>query len=720
VRAAARDFLFEIGTEELPPKALRSLEDSLLAGIAAGLDKAGLAHGELTGYSTPRRLAVWVKHLAEAAPEQSVKRRGPPLSAAFDSAGEPTRAARAFAQSCGTTVEALEQLAEGKGVFLYFAGTRPGARTLDLLGGIVQTALEALPIPRRMHWGEGTALFVRPVHWIVMLYGADLVPATLLETQSGRATRGHRFLAPRPLQLSRPAAYARTLEQRGYVIADFGARRARIRGEVEALAAGRGGTPLLSTALLDEVTALTEWPVALLGEFEARFLSLPREVLISTLEMHQRCVPLEDPAGRLLPAFIAVSNIESREPLKVRAGNERVVRARLADAAFFFEQDRRQPLAARVAALDGVTFQARLGSLGDKTRRVRALAAEFAAAADPGAGPTAVRAAELSKCDLLTAMVGEFPELQGVMGSYYARIDGEAPDVAAAIREHYLPRAAGDALPATAAGTVLAVADRLDTLAGIFAIGERPSGTKDPFGLRRAALGVQRILIEKHLDVDLRGLIGQAVAAVLKDLRPAPGAASAAAAPAGAAPGPQSIADEVYDFVMERLRAYYLERPALPTQGMAAVTTEMFDAVLAARPSSPVDFDARLKALSTFLELPESASLTAANKRIANILRKASETPPAQVDIARLRESAEVRLYDSMRALRDAVADATGRREYTGALGRLAQLRPAVDAFFDQVLVMDEDPQLRANRLSLLAQLQGLFADVADLSRLPG
>jgi glycyl-tRNA synthetase beta chain len=713
VTAAARDFLFEIGTEELPPKALRALEQALVASLGAGLDKAGLAHGELTGYSTPRRLAVWVRSLAEAAPAQTVKRRGPPLSAAFDSAGEPTRAARAFAESCGTTVDALEQIAEGKGVFLYFAGTRPGAHTQDLLAGIVQAALDALPIPRRMHWGEGTALFVRPVHWIVMLYGADLVPATLLETQSGRATRGHRFLAPRPLPLSRPAAYARTLEQRGYVIADFEARRARIRGQVEALAAGRGGEPLLSAALLDEVTALTEWPVALVGDFEARFLSLPREVLVSTLETHQRCVPLEGPAGRLLPAFIAVSNIESREPVKVRAGNERVVRARLADAAFFFEQDRRQPLAARVAALDGVTFQARLGSLGDKTRRMQALAAAFAAAADPGAGPMAERAAELSKCDLLTAMVGEFPELQGVMGSYYARLDGEAPEVAAAIREHYLPRAAGDALPATAAGTALAVADRLDTLAGIFAIGERPSGTKDPFGLRRAALGVQRILIEKHLDVDLRGLIGQAVAAVLVDLKPA------AAAPA-APPEPQAIADGVYDFVMERLRAYYLERPALPTQGMATVTTEMFDAVLAARPSSPVDFDARLRALSTFLELPESASLTAANKRIANILRKASETPPAQVDIGQLREGAEVRLYDSMRALRDAVADAAGRREYTGALGRLAQLRPAVDAFFDQVLVMDEDPRLRANRLSLLAQLRGLFADVADLSRLPG
>ncbi|MGB6605672.1 MAG: glycine--tRNA ligase subunit beta, partial [Steroidobacteraceae bacterium] len=512
------------------------------------------------------------------------------------------------------------------------------------------------------------------------------------------------------LPLRRPAAYARTLEQRGYVIADFGARRARIRAQVEALAAGRGGQPLLSDALLDEVTALTEWPVALSGDFEARFLSLPHEVLVSTLETQQRCVPLENPAGGLLPAFIAVSNIESREPEKVRAGNERVVRARLADAAFFWEQDRRLPLAARVAALDAVTFQARLGSLGDKTRRVRALAGAFAAAARTGAHELTDRAAELCKCDLLTAMVGEFPELQGVMGSYSARADGEPSEVAEAIREHYLPRAAGDALPASPAGTAVAIADRLDTLASIFAIGERASGTKDPFGLRRAALGVQRILIEKHLDVGLRELIGQAVTGVLKDLRPG----------ATAAPDPQAIADGVYDFVMERLRAYYLERPAVPIEGMATVTTEMFDAVLAARPSSPVDFDARLKALSTFLELPESVSLTAANKRIANILRKAPGTPPAQVDVGQLRESAEVRLYDSMRALRDAVADATGRREYTGALGRLAQLRPVVDQFFDQVLVMDEDPRLRANRLSLLAQLQGLFAGVADLSRLPG
>jgi len=718
-----RDFLFEIGTEELPPKALPALERALLEGLGAGLDKAGLAHGELVGFATPRRLAVLVRQLAAAQGEQQVRRKGPPLSAAFDPAGQPTRAALAFAESCGTQVEKLQRLEEGKGTFLFFTATRAGARAVELLPGVVQAALDALPIPRRMHWGEGQALFVRPVHWVVMLYGADVVPATLLETVSGRETRGHRFLAPRPLALATPERYAATLEERGYVIASFAARRARIRAQVSALAEGVGGRALIGEALLDEVTALTEWPVALAGSFEERFLALPREVLTATLEDHQRYFPVEDAAGRLLPRFIAVANLESRDPDKVRAGNERVVRPRLADAAFFWEQDRREPLAARSAALDRVTYQARLGSLGDKMRRVRALAAEIAAVT--GAPRAAAeRAAQLCKCDLLTAMVGEFPELQGVMGAYYARADGEAPEAAVAIREHYLPRSAGDALPASGVGLALALADKLDTLAGIFAIGEKPTGAKDPFALRRAALGVQRILIEKGLDLDLLHCLASAVAAARADIErigagapSAPAGARAAATARPPAPSAQIVAED-YDFLLERLRAYYLERAAGP--GARAVTSEMFDAVLATRPASPLDFDARLKALATFLELPEAGSLTAANKRISNILRKASGAAAAEVDVERLRESAEVRLFDAMRSLRTAVNEATARREYTGALGRLAQLRPAVDAFFDQVMVMDEDPALRANRLSLLAQLQGLFSGVADLSRLPG
>jgi glycyl-tRNA synthetase beta chain len=708
------DFLIEIGTEELPPRALHTLERALVASLAALLDKAALAHGELTGYSTPRRLAVWVKRLAVRAPEQNVRRRGPPLSAAFDAEGRPTRAALAFAESCGAPVEALERLDEGKGTFLFYVGSKAGERAVDLLPGLVQAALEQLPIPRRMHWGAGSALFVRPVHWVLMLFGQDVVPATLLETPSGHVTHGHRFHAPKPLRITSPGAYERTLRERGRVIADFAARREKIRAEVTSIAAGLEGRALIGEALLEEVTALVEWPVALAGRFEERFLTLPREVLISTLQDHQRYFPVEDGAGRLMPLFIAVANIESRDPNKVREGNERVVRPRLADAAFFWEQDRREPLAARVPALDAVTFQAKLGSLGDKTRRIVALALDVAAAVNAPLDE-ARRAAELCKCDLLTAMVGEFPDLQGVMGSYYARADGEAQDVATAIREHYLPRAAGDELPATAAGDAVAIADKLDTLAGIFAIGERPTGNKDPFGLRRAALGVQRILIEKGLEVDLKRLIDLAVAGVRADIDRLRGAA----APAKAHVGADVVAGWIYDFLMERLRAYYLER-STSAPGRVAVTTEMFDAVLAARPASPLDFDARLKALSAFLDLPESASLTAANKRIANILRKAPAGSAGTVDVEHLKADAEVRLFDAMLALRDSVAAATAERQYTAALGRLAQLRPVVDAFFDQVMVMDQDAQLRANRLGLLAQLQGLFGGVADLSRLPG
>jgi len=716
--SAAPDFLVEIGTEELPPKALPGLAAALVAAITAGLDKAALRHGAVRGFATPRRLAVLVKRLAGQQPEQALRRRGPPLAAAFDAAGAPTRAALAFAAGCGSSVEALQRLDEGKGTFLFFVGAKPGQPSAQLLPGIVQTALEALPIPRRMHWGDGSALFVRPVHWVVMLHGREVVPATLLDTPAGRQTRGHRFHAPRPLSLASPASYENALLSRGFVVADFTARRERIRTQVHAVAAALKGRALMSEPLLDEVTALVEWPVALAGGFEPRFLKLPREVLISTLQEHQRYFPVESADGALLAAFITVSNIESREPDKVREGNERVVRPRLADAAFFYEQDRRTRLEARIAGLDAVTFQAKLGSLGDKARRVALLAGEIAVALGSPA-PAARRAAQLCKCDLLTSMVGEFPELQGVMGCYYAQADGEPGEVPEAIREHYLPRSAGDALPRTRTGVALAIADRLDTLAGIFAIGEKPGGNKDPFGLRRAALGIQRILIEKSLDLDVRAFIARAVTLVRADLERLRSAAS----PATATTAPQSEAaavEEIYDFLMERLRAYYLEGSASAAAGQPPVSTEMFDAVLAARPASPADFDARLRALSTFLEMPESASLTAANKRIANILRKAPAASAQEVDVRQLKEDAEVRLFDAMHNLREAVAGSTARRAYADALGRLAQLRPQVDAFFDQVLVMDENPQLRANRLNLLAQLQGLFAGVADLSRLPG
>jgi glycyl-tRNA synthetase beta chain len=657
-----------------------------------------------------------------------MERRGPPVNAAFDGEGLPTRAAQAFAASNKVTVEDLQRREEGKGTFLYYVGVRAGAPATELLPMLVQNALDALPIPRRMRWGAGEAQFVRPVHWIAMLYGKDVVTASLLDTPSGKLTRGHRFHAPRPLALSSPSAYERTLRERGHVIASFEARRALIAEHVSAVADSLGGRALMSAALLDEVTALVEWPVPLAGRFEERFLSLPREVLISTLEDHQRYFPVEDAEGRLLPCFITVANIESRDPQKVIEGNQRVVRPRLADAAFFWEQDRRSPLAARADGLAKVTFQAKLGSLGDKSRRIATLAVDIASASGrPNAGDgdpatLARRAAELCKCDLLTAMVGEFPELQGIMGTYYALADGEDTEVAMAIREHYQPRGAGDELPTTGTGTTIAIADKLDTLAGIFAIGERPTGTKDPFGLRRAAIGVVRIAIEKQLDLDLPQLLVRAVSLVREDLEKSAAATGKPAPPLAA----EGVAADVYAYVLERLRAYYLERTevaagAPPSGGPpASITTEMFDAVIATRPASPLDLDARLKALSAFLAMPEAASLTAANRRVANILRKAGESAPSEVDVSALRAHAEQHLFEALRERRAGVSAATARRDYAAALTLLAQLRPAVDAFFDQVMVMDEDPKLRGNRLALLAQMRELFAGVADLSRLPG
>jgi glycyl-tRNA synthetase beta chain len=711
------DFLVEIGTEELPPKALRGLEEALASGIETGLDKANLEHGDVISFATPRRLAVLVKRLAGRQPDQDVKRKGPPVSAAFDAAGAPTRAALAFADSCGVSLESLQRIDEGKGTFLFFVGTKPGAMVSELIPGIVKSALEALPIPRRMHWGSSEAEFVRPVHWLLMLYGKDVLPVTLLDTVAGNLTQGHRFLAPKPIRITTPASYESTLLQRGYVRPSFIGRRETILAQVTTAAGELDGRALISDGLLDEVTALVEWPVPIAGRFEERFLALPREVLISTLEDHQRYFPIEDEQGRLMPCFITISNIESRDPSKVREGNERVVRPRLADAAFFWDQDRKRPLASLREALDKVTFHVKLGSLGDKTRRLRTLAGEIAAIGNKERAETE-RAAELCKCDLLTAMVGEFPELQGTMGTYYALADGETPEVAVAIKEHYLPRGAGDELPETHPGLAVALADKLDTLSGIFAVGEKPTGTKDPLGLRRAAIGVLRILIETRFDLDLRHFIKRAVELARADIEKV---AAAAGKPVPAV-AVDRVTAEVYEYVLERLRAYYLEGGARETIGAASMTTEMFDAVLASSPVSPLDFDARLKALRAFLELPESTSLTVANKRIANILRKSAggEAASTTVDVESLREAAEVRLFDSMRSLRDAVSVATAQREYANALGRLAQLRPAVDEFFDQVMVMDEDPRLRANRLALLAQLHGLFAGVADLSRLPG
>jgi glycyl-tRNA synthetase beta chain len=701
---SAADFLVELGTEELPPLALPELQKAFADGIRTGLAEAGIPHGEFKSFATPRRLAVLVSDLAVMQPAQQLRLKGPPVNAAFDKAGNPTAAATKFAEKCGVGVDALKRVTEGKGEFLFFEGAKAGLTTVSLLPAIVQKSLDALPIPKRMRWGSSTAEFVRPVHWLVLLFGGDVVPARILDTDTGRATRGHRFMAPGVLSLAKPADYEATLRDQGKVLADFGARRAKIREQVIAAAGSLTGDALLDEQLLDEVTALVEWPTAITGSYEGRFLELPREVLISTLQQHQRYFAVQNSAGKLLPHFITVSNIESRDPSKVRAGNERVVRPRLSDGAFFWSQDRKQKLADRRPALDAVTFQAKLGSVGDKVRRVATLAGEIALLIDADQA-AAIRGAELAKCDLLSNMVGEFPELQGIMGRYYATADGEPAEACAAVDEHYLPRGAGGALPATGAGVAVALADKLDTLAGIFSIGQKPTGTKDPFGLRRAAIGVLRILVEKKIDIDLRALVTRACA-----LQPVQA-------------GNATI--EVWDYIVDRLRAYFIDSAGGETGG--GITTEMFDAVRASEPVSPLDFGARLKALVAFLALPEAASLTAANKRIANILKKSTSVAPdgarsapvaPQVDL--LREPAEKALHEALAAALPEVERALGKRDYAAALARLAKLRPAVDSFFDDVMVNAEDPALRNNRLALLAQLRGLFARIADLSCLPG
>ncbi len=690
-----RDFLVEIGTEELPPKSLLALAAAFADGITKGLKDAGLEHGAVERYATPRRLAVRVRRLAEQQPDRAIEKRGPPLKAAFDAQGAPTHAALAFARGCGVEVSALAKLETPKGVWLVHRGTEAGAHTLSLLPGIVQASLDALPIAKRMRWGAGEAEFVRPVHWVLMLFGREEVPCELLGVRAGTITYGHRFMAPRAINISSPAAYVQALHKRGRVMADIHERREAIRQGVTVTAQRLDGVTVIDDALLDEVTALVEWPVPLAGRFDERFLELPPEVPIATMQDHQRYFPVRDAQGRLMPWFVTVANIESSDPAQVVAGNERVVRPRLSDAAFFWASDRQHRLETRREPLRRVTFQTQLGSLHDKTERVRRLARSVAESI--GGDPSlADRAAQLSKCDLLTAMVGEFPELQGLMGRYYARHDGEPAEVCEALREQYLPRFAGDDTPATRTGMAVAIADKLDTIVGIFATGQKPTGTRDPFGLRRAALGLLRTAVERRLDLDLERLIAEALAAL-------PFAAQ------------ESAAREIYDYIFERLRAYYLEGDA----GFS-ITTEMFDAVLATRPVSPLDFDSRLRALAEFLRLPDSQSLAAANKRIANILRKAAEPVREDVDDDLLRDPAEQILAEQVAAVGRLVEPRFAARQYTEALQQLAVLRKAVDDFFDSVMVMADDPALRANRLALLRRLQSLFMHAADLSRLPG
>jgi glycyl-tRNA synthetase beta chain len=682
--------LVEIGTEELPPRALLELSSAFANALSTALESSGLSFATVKQFVTPRRLAVLIEDMPEKQPDQVIERKGPPVSAAFDAQGEPSKAAQGFAKSCGVKVDELETLKTDKGAWLYYRLTQPGQTTRQLLPEMIDHALAKLPTPRRMRWGAGNAEFVRPVHWIVLLFGDEIVDAEILGVKTGRQTRGHRFHHPQPLIIATPEQYASMLEKEGKVLADFQRRRARIKQQVEGLAEALGGQALIDAALLDEVTGLVEWPQALIGSFDERFLDIPQEVLITTMQGNQRCFPVVSIDGRLLPHFIVVSNIESAQPEKVRAGNERVIRPRFSDAAFFWQQDRRIPLASRRDALRSMVFQERLGSLFDKSERLERLAA-FIAKQISVDEIHARRAAALSKCDLVTNLVFEFPNLQGIMGRYYAALDGEPQAVAVALDEQYMPRHAGDELPRTGVGQALAAADRLDTLIGIFAIGHRPTGEKDPFGLRRAALSVLRIIIERKIDLDLEELLYQAAAGLT-----------------GKIDAERAVPD-VFNYVMERLRTYYTDR---------GTTLDVFNAVMACRPTRPLDFDRRVRAVQVFRQLPEAESLTGANKRIANILKQASSAAARNVEEKLLRDSAERDLYEQLKISSRESDPLFAAGRYEQALTRLVGLRQPIDRFFDEVLVMADDETIRNNRIALLNQLSRLFLRTADLSRL--
>ncbi len=688
--ADTADLLFELGTEELPPKALRRLRDAFRNEFVSGLENANLEHGNVRAFATPRRLAIWVRDLTMTQPDRKVERRGPAVKAAFDSEGKPTRAAEGFAGSCGTSVDKLERVETEKGAWLMFRGEETGQPANALLPGIAKQALDRLPIPKRMRWGSYEAEFVRPVHWLTYLHGDEVVPCTLLEASAGKHTYGHRFHKPEALTVERPDDYERLLWAEGYVIPDFDARRELIRKMVERAAKTAGGRALIDEDLLDEVTALVEWPAPITGTFEERFLEVPQEALIATMQSNQKYFPLVNDEGDLIARFITVANIATADPDVVREGNERVIRPRFADAMFFWQQDGRKRLEDRLDSLKHVVFQNQLGSLYDKSQRVAALA-ENISAQTGGDASLAKRAGLLSRCDLMTLMVNEFPGMQGIMGRYQATRDGEPEALAQAMEEFYLPRFSGDDLPKSNTGLAISLAEKLDTLTGIFGVGQKPTGEKDPFALRRAALGALRILVEKDLDIDLRELLTVA----------RQGLGDRVTDPA--------VADEVFPFMMERLKGYYHE---------AGYGIDLFDAVLAVAPGSPADFDHRLQAVAAFRDLPESESLAAANKRIRNILRKADDAVDGAIDADLFEHAAEEGLFHKVVEMEALVSPLVEKGDYAGVLRQLAALREHVDGFFDDVMVMADDPGLRANRLALLQRLYALFLQVADVGHL--
>lgn len=684
-----QDLLVEIGTEELPPKSLRLLSEAFEKGFEDQLRKHQLGFSRIEPFATPRRLALLTRELTTRQPDREVMRKGPALQAAFDAQGRPTKAASGFARSCGVAVEELQQEETPKGTWLVFRQTQPGRSTTNLIAAMTAKALETLPVPKRMRWGEQDDEFVRPVHWITIVFGEDPVAGHLFGIAAGRLTRGHRFQAPAALSIPSASRYAEILRTQGKVEPSFPTRREMIRDQVRALAEDAGGQAVMEDDLLDEVTALCEWPSAIMGAFDAGFLEMPSEILMETMQKNQKYFPLVSSGGGLLPHFITVSNIQGREPAQIRAGNERVIRPRFSDAAFFWKQDLRQPLQAFGPKLEKVIFQAKLGTLAEKSVRLGRISRQIASLLGMEQEP-AVRAAQLAKCDLVTRMVLELPGLQGTIGRHYARKAGEDPCVVSAMEEQYLPRHAGDELPRSDCGLVLSVADKLDTLVGIFAIGQRPTGVRDPYALRRAAIGLLRIFIETPLPLDLKEILSFS-AETLRNKVDA-----------------KEAIEEVFAYCMDRLKGYYSDRNT---------GVDVVDSVLAVNPTVPSDIHHRILAVEDFRSRPEAATLTAANKRIRNILRKHSESNiPERIDTDLLQDDAERRLEAKIRSLASGISPLLETRSYKRVLKMLSELHGDIDAFFDGVMVMTEQPNLRRNRLALLRDTEALFLKVADIS----
>ena len=682
-----QNFLVEIGTEELPPKALKTLATSFADNVEAELNQAGLTFDKIEWFAAPRRLAVKVLNLATQQPSKEIEKRGPAVSAAFDAEGKPTKAAEGWARGCGITVEQAERIATDKGEWLVHRAKIEGQPTKNLLNGIVANALAKLPIPKPMRWADKTVQFIRPVHTVTMLLGDELIEGEILGVASARTIRGHRFLGEKEFEIQHADQYPQLLREKGSVVADFNERKAEILAKSQAKATALGGVADIEESLLEEVTSLVEYPNVLAAKFEERFLAVPAEALVYTMKGDQKYFPIYDKDGKLLPHFIFVSNINPEDPTAIIEGNEKVVRPRLTDAEFFFKTDLKQKLVDRLPRLETVLFQQQLGTLKDKTDRIEQLAGEIAK--QIGADEAkAKRAGLLSKCDLMTNMVFEFTDTQGVMGMHYARHDGEDEEVAVALNEQYMPRFAGDELPKSLVASAVALADKFDTLTGIFGIGQAPKGSADPFALRRAALGALRIIVEKNLPLDLEDLVKKSAALFGDKLTN------------------KNVVADVVDFMLGRFRAWYQDE---------GIAVDVIQAVLARRPTRPADFDARVRAVSHFRTLDSAEALAAANKRVSNILAKA-DAAIGEINLTACVEPAEKALAEEVLALRTEVQPLIAKGDYTAVLDKLANLRAPVDSFFDNVMVNAEDPALRQNRLAILNTLQGLFLQVADIS----